>query len=198
MSIFSRIVITSCIVQFTFTTLHFLEMFHIISLAPLAPFYAFTDYLEEQYKRIEHPLMPLLCPLYWYVMLKMETHMRSRSKVINHAPMITIMGCLAQQVLSLYAIVFWGHWGKNWEEINWVLAMRDSVAYVLTNLGLVAMLKGWQWDGGFMDHWLVKVDAWAQRDRDARVNENLKKKCPESILESGLEEKTEQVEPVSV
>jgi hypothetical protein len=58
-------------------------MFNIISLAPLAPFYASTDYLGEQYKRIEHPFMPLLYHLCWYTMLKMETHMRSPSKVIN-------------------------------------------------------------------------------------------------------------------
>jgi hypothetical protein len=76
--------------------------------------------------------------------------------------------------------------------------MRDSVACILTNLGLVALLKGWQWDGGHMDHWLAKVDAWAQSDRDARVKDNLKKEGSESKLESGLEEKTELVELVCV
>ena len=57
--------------------------------------------------------------------------------------------------------MFWEHCGKNWEKINWVLAMRDSVACILMSLGLVAILKGWQWDGGCIDHWLVKVDTWA-------------------------------------
>jgi hypothetical protein len=173
-------------------------MFHIISLAPLAPFYAVTDYLGAQYKRIEDPLLPLLYPLFWCSVLKVYIYMGSGSKSTNHTPKVIILWCLAQQALTLYAIVFWGYWGKDLEEINWVPVLRDSVTCVLTNLGLVATMKGWQWDAGYLYFWMAKVGAWAQKDRDATIKASLEKKGLESKLEGGLEEKTGRVEVVKV